>query len=67
MSKYEKLWSWIEAHGTDSFALTYQEIEQIAGLPLDHSFLRYKKELMDHDYEVGKISMKQQTVQFRKI
>ena len=42
------------------------EIEKIVGLPLDHSFLKYKKELLDYGYEVGKISMKTQTVNFIK-
>ena len=45
MSKYEKLWSYIEENGTESFSLTFDEIAQIAGVPLDHSFLTYKKEL----------------------
>lgn len=67
MSKYTALWDWIKENGTDSFKLTYGEIEQIAGLPLDHSFLTYKKELPDYGYEVVKISMKEQTVAFRKL
>ena len=43
MSKYEHLWKWIRDNGTDSFKLTYAEIEEIAGVPIDHSFLKYKK------------------------
>lgn len=66
MSKYDVLWNWIKENGTDSFKLTYVEIEQIAGLPIDHSFLTYKKELLDYGYKVGKISMKEQTVTFEK-
>ena len=38
----------------------------IAGVPLDHSFLKYKKELCNYGYEVVKISMKAQTVLFAK-
>lgn len=64
MSKYNPLWEWIGEHGTDSFTLTFDEIRQIAGLPLDHSFLKYKKELSDYGYEVGKISMKARMVNF---
>ena len=41
MSKYEPLWKWIRDNGTDSFKLTYAEIEEIAGVPIDHSFLKY--------------------------
>ena len=46
MSKYDALWAWIKENGTDSFRLTFDEIERIGGLPIDHSFLTYKKELM---------------------
>lgn len=47
--------------------LTFDEVEKIAGVPLDHSFLNYKKELSGYGYEVGKISIKAQTVSFTKI
>ncbi len=67
MSKYDTLWAWIKENGKDSFKLTFAEIEQIAGLPIDHSFLTYKKELMDYGYQVVKISMKGQTVAFQKL
>ncbi len=67
MSKYDKLWRWISENGEDSFKLTYEQIQEIAGVPLDHSFLRYKKELSDYGYKVVKISMKEKTVEFGKI
>ena len=67
MSKYDALWAWIQENGTDSFQLTVAEIEKIAGLPIDHSFLTYKKELTAYGYQVGKISMKAQTVAFQKL
>ena len=66
MSKYEPLWKWIKENGTDSFKLTYAEIEKIAGLPIDHSFLTFKKELLEYGFKVGNISMKEQTVAFEK-
>ena len=66
MSKYDPLWNWIKENGTDRFSLTFAEIENIAGLPIDHSFLTYKKELPAYGFEVKKISMKEQTVFFRK-
>ena len=47
--------------------LTFEEIQDIAGIPIDHSFLTHKKELTGHGYEVGKISMKKQTVLFHKM
>lgn len=45
MSKYDTLWKYIRENGADSFSLTFDDIEKIAGLPIDHSFLTYKKEL----------------------
>lgn len=67
MSKYESLWKWIKENGEDNFKLTFAEIEQIAGLPIDHSFLKYKKDLAEYGYQVGKISMKAATVVFEKL
>lgn len=67
MSKYDTLWKYIQDNGTDNFTLTFAEIEHIAGLPIDHSFLTYKKDLLQYGYKVEKISMKQQTVAFVKI
>lgn len=67
MSKYEPLWKWVRENGTDKFTLTYAEIESILGFPIDHSFLNFKKELREYGFEVGKISMKEQTVSFGRI
>ncbi|MGN1131224.1 MAG: hypothetical protein ACI4RM_08300 [Ruminococcus sp.] len=67
MSKYDPLWNYIKKNGTDSFVLNYAEIEEIAGVSIDHSFLTYKKELLEYGYKVGKISMKEKTVAFEKI
>ena len=67
MSKYNALWEWIRENGTDSFKLTFDEIGQIARVPIDHSFLVYKKELMGYGYQVVKISLKEQTVLFQQL
>ena len=67
MGKYDALWNWISENGTERFLLRFSEIEEIAGVPLDHSFLNYKKELPEYGFKVGKISMKEQTVLFEKI
>ena len=67
MSKYESLWKWIRDNGTDNFKLTYAEIEEIAGVPIDHSFLKFKKELLEYGFCVGKISMKEETVMFQRV
>jgi hypothetical protein len=67
MSKYEHLWKWIRDNGTDSCKLTYAEIEEITGVPIDHSFRKYKKELLEYGFCVGKISMKEETVMFQRV
>lgn len=66
MSKYSPLWSWIRGNGADTFQLTYAEIERIAGVPIDHSFLTYKKELLEYGYRVRKISIKERIVAFER-
>ncbi len=67
MSKYNSLWEYVQKNGGQSFSLTFGEIQNIAGVPIDHSFLKCKKELTEYGYQVGKISMKEQTVIFNKI
>lgn len=67
MSKYNSLWKWLKENKTDNCKLTYTEIENIVGLPIDHSFLTFKKELLQYGFKVAKISMKGQTVDFEKI
>lgn len=67
MSKYDPLWEYVQSRQEPSFKLTFEDIRNILGVPIDHSFLKYKKELADYGYEVGKISMKEQTVIFNKL
>lgn len=67
MSKYDSLWEYVQKNGSGSFKLTFEEIQSIAGIPIDHSFLKYKKELLQYGWHVGKISMKEQTVLFQKL
>lgn len=66
MSKYDALWEYVSNTREASFKLSYGEIEKVAGVPIDHSLLTYKKELIEYGYKVGKISMKGQTVEFIK-
>ncbi|MBY2477067.1 hypothetical protein KWV16_09215 [Clostridioides difficile] len=67
MSKYSSLWEYVKKNGNQSFKLTFKEIKDIAGIEIDHSFLKYKKELNEYGYQVGKISLKEKTVIFDKI
>lgn len=66
ISKYDSLWEYIVKCGEREITLSYEEIEKICGVPIDHSFLTYKKELDSYGYRVEKISMKNKTVRFSK-
>lgn len=67
MSKYTPLWKYVQENGGEALSLTFEEIEGIAGIPIDHSFLKYKNELPEYGYKVVKISMKEQNVLFGRI
>lgn len=67
MSKYTPLWDWIKENGSDIFKLTYDEIEKIVGLSIDHSFLTFKKELLEYGFKVSKISLKEKIITFERI
>jgi len=66
MSKYDSLWQYVQKCGEQQLKLTFDEIQDIAGVPIDHSFLTYKKECTEYGYQVGKISMKEKTIIFKK-
>lgn len=66
MSKYDALWTHIQGLNEEKLVLRFADIAQIAGTPLDHSFLKYKKELTQYGYAVEKIGRKSQTVLFIK-
>lgn len=67
MSKYQLLWNYLKDNNKDNYKLSYEDIRNILGFEIDHSFLTYKKELKEYGYEVGKISMKEKTIIFNKI
>ena len=67
MSKYEPLWKYLKDNNKENYKLSYEEIKNIVGFEIDHSFLTYKKELISYGYEVTKISMKDKTVLFNKL
>ena len=67
MSKYEPLWKYIKENNKIEYKLSYDEIKDILGFNIDHSFLKYKKELLEYDYEVSKISLKSKTVFIKRI
>jgi len=67
MSKYEPLWRYIKDNQKLEYKLTYEEIRNILGFDIDHSFLKYKKELLEYGYEITKISIKEKFVLIHKI
>lgn len=64
ISKYDSLWEYIGKCGEREITISYEEIEKIYGVPIDHSVLTYKKELGCYGYRAEKISMKDKTVLF---
>lgn len=67
MSKYQPLWEYLKNNNGDFIKLSYEEIKNILGFYIDHSFLTYKKESKEYGYEVSKISMKEKYIIFNKL
>ena len=67
MSKYDALWEYIGKSNLPTLTLSFDEIEKTTGVEIDHSFLKCKKELIHYGYQVGKISLKEETVIFNKL
>ena len=65
MSKYDPLWEYIRKHEPEM--ITFDEVEAVCGIPLDHAFLTFKKELPAYGFRVGKISMKEKTIRIEKL
>ncbi len=65
MSKYAPLWAYVKEH--EPSAMTFAEIQSVCGFPIDHAFLRFKKELEAEGFRVEKILIKEEKVLFRKI
>ncbi len=69
MDKYNLLWKYLIEYfkeNNNSLTLSFDEINKIASIPLDHSFLKYKKELEQYNIKVDKISLKNKYVIFKK-
>lgn len=67
MSKYDPLWKYLKDNNKAEYKLSYENIKNILGFNIDHSFLTYKKELKEYGYTVSKISMKEKVILFSKI
>jgi hypothetical protein len=67
MSKYSLLWEYIKKRNEFHIKLSFDQIREIAGIKIDHSFLQYKKELKEYGYQVERISLKEQNIVFTKV
>lgn len=67
MSKYDRLWIYISNKYHNNFVMTFEEIKNVLGFQIDHSFLNYKKELEKYGFVVGKISLKDKRIEFTKL
>lgn len=66
MSKYQPLWDYLNNNKNFPIKLTFDNIKDILGFELDHSFLKYKKELNEFEFKVEKISLKDRYIIFNK-
>jgi len=64
MSKYGALWEYVSEKNEDKLTVSFEDINNICGFSIDHSFLTYKKELASYGFAVKKISQKDKTVTF---
>lgn len=67
MSKYDKLWKYIRDNNKEKYKLSFDEIKNVLGFELEHSFLKYKKELENFGYKVVKIKLKEKSVLIEKV
>lgn len=70
MSKYGHLWMYIDLifkqTNKEKIELSFNQIKDATGFEIDHSFLTYKKELLDYGYKVEKIKFKDKIIIFSK-
>lgn len=66
MSKHDPLWQYIQKNNQDTLVLSFDEIKNILDFKIDHSFLNYQKELKNFGYQVEKISLKENKINFAK-
>jgi hypothetical protein len=67
MSKYEPLWEYLQADGSQTLTLIFDKIKSVLGFEIDHSFLTYKKEAGQYGYLVGTISLKEKHIAFNNL
>ncbi len=48
MDKYQALWNYVKNQSDFPIKMTFEQIEKILSFPIDHSFLKYKKQLNEY-------------------
>lgn len=66
MSKYQALWEYVANIDSYPLKLSFDDISDVLGFSIDHSFLTLKKETADYGFVVKKISLKEKWVMFDK-
>lgn len=66
MSKYKPLWEYVANIDNYPLILSFEDIYNILGFSIDHSFLTYKKETADYGFAVKKVSLKEKFIIFDK-
>ena len=54
--------NYVKENNLDCYKLSYDKIKEILGFDIEHSFLKYKSELINYGYIVKKISIKEKYV-----
>ena len=67
INKYVKLWEYIKDNKKEHYKLSFDDIENILGFKINHSFLNCKKELIGYGYVVKRISLKEKYVEIDKL
>lgn len=71
MSKYNDLWIYIDLifkqNNKEKIELSFNQIKDATNFDIDHSFLNYKKELLNYGYKVEKIKLKDKKIVFSKL
>lgn len=71
MSKYNDLWIYVDLifkqTGKENLEFSFSQIKDAAEIELDHSFLNFKKELLEYGYKVEKIKLKDKKIVFSKV
>ena len=50
MSKFAPLWEYVAGQAGRELWLSFGQVEEICGFPIDHSFLNCKKELLAYGW-----------------